>query len=110
MRVHLIRRTTLDEYGLLHPLSRNAFGELIVKLKYADWNIPIDIIKTFPDADILGNGSSRVILNINGNRFRLICKYKFGLKQVHLYVCWVGTHAEYDKICSVGNQYEINIF
>ena len=110
MRVHLIRRASLEEYGLRHPLSRNALQELTVKLKYANWNIPLDITATFPDADILGKGSSRVIFNINGNRYRLICKYTFGLKQVHLFVCWIGTHAEYDKICSVGNQYNINIY
>lgn len=53
MRVHLIRRASLEEYGLRHPLSRNALQELTVKLKYANWNIPMDIIATFPDADIL---------------------------------------------------------
>jgi mRNA interferase HigB len=110
MRVHLIRRASLEEYGLRHPLSRNALQELTVKLKYANWNIPIDITATFPDADILGKGSSRVILNINGNRYRLICKYKFGFKQVHLFVCWIGSHPEYDFICSTGRQYTINIF
>jgi mRNA interferase HigB len=34
----------------------------------------------------------------------------FGSKQVHLFVCWIGTHAEYDFICSTGRQYTINIF
>lgn len=110
MKVHLIRRASLEEYGLRHPLSRNALQEFIVKLKYANWNIPLDIIVTFPDADILGKGSRRVIFNINGNRYRLVCKYAFGLKEAHLFVCWIGTHAEYDKICSVSDQYDINIF
>ena len=110
MRVHLIRRASLEDYGLRQPLSRNGLKEFVVKIKYANWRIPVDINGTFPDADIIGKGSSRVIFNINGNRYRLICKYKFGLKHVHLYVCWVGTHAEYDKICAMGYQYEINIF
>lgn len=40
----------------------------------------------------------------------MICKYVFGAKQVHLFVCWISTHAEYDFICSDGRQYTINIF
>ncbi len=40
----------------------------------------------------------------------MICKYAFGEKQVHLFVLWIGTHAEYDKLCKKGEQYTINIY
>ena len=29
-------------------------------------------------------------------------------KQVHLFICWIGTHAEYDKLCNAGEQYSVN--
>jgi mRNA interferase HigB len=37
----------------------------------------------------------------------MICKYAFGDKQVHLFVCWIGTHAEYDALCNEEKQYTI---
>jgi mRNA interferase HigB len=40
----------------------------------------------------------------------LICKYFFGAKQAHLFVCWIGTHAEYDKVCKEDNQYTISLY
>jgi len=36
----------------------------------------------------------------------LICKYHFGNTRVYLFIKWIGTHAEYTKICSEGKQFE----
>jgi len=74
-------------------------------LKIADWNTPADIKKTFASADLLGNGSNRVVFDVGGNKFRIICKYSFGETQVHLYVKWIGTHAAYSTLCASGKQY-----
>jgi mRNA interferase HigB len=82
----------------------------MVKVKVADWSIPGDIKKTLSTADLLGNDSSRVVFNIAGNKYRLIVKYFFGEKQVHLFICWIGTHAAYTKLCKKGQQFQINIF
>lgn len=37
--------------------------------------------------------------------YRMICKYHFGITKVRLFVCWIGTHAEYDELCDQGEQY-----
>jgi mRNA interferase HigB len=58
-------------------------------------------------ADLLGNGSNRVVFDIGRNNFRMICKYVFSQKQVHVFICWIGTHAEYDELCKAGKQYRI---
>lgn len=110
MRIHLIRKETLEEFGTAKPMSRVALEAFISKVKYAEWSIPKDILHTFSDADILGRGSSRVIFNINGNRYRMICKYVFGKKQVHLFVCWIGVHAEYDALCLQNRQFDISLY
>ncbi|MFZ9847108.1 MAG: type II toxin-antitoxin system HigB family toxin [Flavobacteriales bacterium] len=39
-----------------------------------------------------------MVFNIGGNNYRLICGYAFGKKFIHLYIKFIGTHAEYDKI------------
>lgn len=66
--------------------------------------------QTYNTADLLGKSSSRVVFDIAGNNYRMICKYFFGARQAHLFVCWLGTHAEYDKICKQGGQYTINLY
>ena len=93
MKVHLIRKETIDSFAKHNAQSRPAFDEWLVKLKYADWNTSADMMATFPSTDLLGNGSSRVVFDIAGNRYRMIGKYPFGDKQVHLFICWIGTHA-----------------
>jgi len=77
-------------------------------IEKADWNSPKDMIDTFGNADILGNGTERIVFNIGGNRYRMICSYYFGNKNIHLYINWIGTHAEYNKICDANLQYTIN--
>jgi mRNA interferase HigB len=110
MRVHLIKRKTIEDFVINHASSRSSFDDLLQKLKYADWNDPNDIKSTFGSADILGKGSSRVVFNVGGNSFRLIAKYYFGKNRIHLFVCWIGTHREYDIICNQQKQYSINIY
>lgn len=52
-------------------------------------------------------GSNRVIFNVGGNNYRIICTYRFKKMKAHLYVNWIGTHAEYDKLCNDGIQYTV---
>ncbi|WP_151089162.1 type II toxin-antitoxin system HigB family toxin [Hymenobacter baengnokdamensis] len=109
MKVHLIKRQTVEDYAAHHARVRS-FTLWLTAVKYAEWNTPADIQQTFGSADLLGNGSSRVVFDIGGNHHRLIARYVFGKQQVHLFVCWVGTHAEYDKLCAKGEQYTVNLY
>ncbi len=110
MKVHLIKRQTIENYAIANAGSRASFAIWIQLMKYADWQTPEDIKKTFGSADLLLNGSNRVIFDIAGNKYRMICKYVFGHNEVHLFVCWIGTHAEYDLICARGTQFTINVY
>lgn len=108
MKVRLIKRKSIDDYAIQNERSRNYFKLWLTILNMADWNEPGDIIKTFGTADLLGNGSDRVVFNIAGNHYRVLCKYHFGITKIHLYIKWIGTHAEYSKICIKNKQYTIN--
>ncbi len=110
MKVHLIKKKTIENYVAAHPQFRHSFTNWLEKLKFADWNGPGDIKSTFASADLLGNGSNRVIFDIAGNNCRMICKYVIGSGTTHLFICWIGTHAEYDKICKSNLQYTISSF
>lgn len=110
MRVHLIKKQTIEEYAEENAASRIPFDAWLNKLKFADWETVADIKKTFGAADLLGKGSNRVVFDIGGNNYRMIGKYVFGEKQIHLFVSWLGTHAEYDKLCKENKQYTVNIY
>ena len=110
MKVHLIKKLTIEDFVAVNPASRSPFQDWLGKLKYADWKNPSDMQSTFGSADLLGKSSNRVIFDIGGNNYRMICNYVFGANQVHLFVCWIGTHTDYDKLCKKEEQYTINLF
>lgn len=110
MKIHLIKKQTIKDYILNNAQSKASFSMWLSIINRADWDSPNEIISTFNSADIIGKGSERVVFNIGGNNYRLICKYYFGNTKVHLFVKWIGTHAEYTKLCNEGKQYNINAY
>lgn len=110
MKIHLIRKETIEVFARKNPQSKVSFKEWLTKIKFADWESPADIQNTYPSTDLLGKGTNRAVFDIGGNKYRMICKYAFGDKQVHLFVCWIGTHGEYNKVCSDNKQYTISIY
>ena len=108
MKVHLIKEKTIRNFILQHADSKLSFEDWLLKIRFCDWAIAGDIKFTFPTADLLGRSSFRVIFNVAGNKYRMICKYGFGESEVHLFICWIGSHAFYDKLCSEQKQYAVN--
>lgn len=110
MKVHLIKKQTIEDFAKENARSRPSFSLWLKALNAADWSEPEDILKTFGSSDLLGNGCDRAVFNIGGNNYRVICHYVFGEKQAHLFVCWIGTHAEYTRLCNERGQYNISIY
>ncbi|MDZ7660390.1 type II toxin-antitoxin system HigB family toxin [Fodinibius sp.] len=108
MKVHLIAEQTVNKYAKEHATSISSFNRWIRRLENAEWENANDIRKTFPSADPLGKGSDRVVFDVGGNKHRIICEYNFGKTRVHLYVNWIGTHAEYTELCNQGRQYTVD--
>jgi mRNA interferase HigB len=110
MKVHLIKKQSIEDFARNNARSKSSFEVWLSVIKRVDWNEPKDMVATFNSSDILGKSSKRVVFNIGGNNFRLICKYHFGETKVHLFVKWIGTHAEYSKLCNENKQYDIEAF
>ncbi|WP_026629317.1 type II toxin-antitoxin system HigB family toxin [Dyadobacter alkalitolerans] len=110
MKVHLIKRRSIEDFVNINAPARQSFGDWLNKIKYADWQQPEDMKSTFNSVDLLGKGSNRVVFNVGGNNYRMICKYVFGEKQIHLFVCWIGTHAAYTTLCKAQKQYHVNVY
>ena len=60
----------------------------------ATWKSPAQIKEAHRQASFVG--SDRVVFNVKGNDYRLIVAVRYP-KQI-MYVRFVGTHSEYDKI------------
>jgi mRNA interferase HigB len=67
MKVHLIKRQTIEDFVKANVQSRSPFEVWLEKIKYAAWKHPADIQATFGSADLLGNSSNRVVFDIGGN-------------------------------------------
>ena len=94
--MRIISKKTLMDFWL-RPGCADAKGPMEAwyrEAKVAEWKDPADIKAKHGSASILKGG--RVVFNIKGNDYRLVAKinYKSGI----VYIRFVGTHGEYDRI------------
>ena len=97
--MRIIARRTIYEYIQKNPQSKSALEEWTEKTEKAEWEQFADIKKTFNSVDYVGN--QRYVFNIKGNNYRLVVVVKFTPKLV--YVRFIGTHSEYDRITDIKN-------
>ncbi len=90
----IISKTTLKEFGLDHSDAIDALNTWYVIAKEQDWGNLAEMKNTFNSVDYVGN--DRYVFNIKGNRYRLIAMIFFDIRT--MYIRFIGTHAEYDKI------------
>ncbi len=92
--MRIISRKTLREFLEQHPDTEQSLKAWYHDTKRANWKTPADIKDAYRNASFVGN--NRVVFNIKGNQYRLVVaiQYQHGI----IYVRFVGTHAEYDKI------------
>jgi mRNA interferase HigB len=98
--VRVIARRTLIEYAeslrgqknykALKAAMESWFHEAIK----AAWKTPADVQRLYRSASIVS--SDRVVFNIKGNSFRLVTAIDY--KRQAIFIKWIGTHADYDKI------------
>lgn len=62
--------------------------------RQAEWKNPNEVKEQFRSASIVGN--NRIVFNICGNKYRLVVKINYAAQWV--FIRFVGTHNEYDKI------------
>lgn len=84
--------------------KKHADAELPLRFWYSTtnkkaWSSLNDIKNDFNSVDYVGN--HRFVFNIKGNTYRLITIISFNAKKV--YIRFIGTHAEYDKIKDIQN-------
>lgn len=82
------------QFWKLHQEAEQPLKSWYDEAVKATWQSPQDIKVQYRNASFIAN--NRVIFNIKGNKYRLIVAiaYRFGA----LYIKFIGTHAEYDKV------------
>lgn len=92
MRVISVK--TLKAFWGKHPDAESPLRAWYTETRRARWGSPQDIKTAYRTASILRN--NRVVFNVKGNTYRLVVAVKYEFQIV--YIRFVGTHAEYDKI------------
>ena len=95
--MRIIAKSTLVAYYTKNPQSKAALEDWYEKAKEAEWKCFADIKRTFNSVDSVGN--KRYVFNIKGNDYRLVVLILFTPQRV--YIRFVGSHSEYDKITDI---------
>ena len=94
--MRIVSRNTLVLFYNKHADAETAIEEWFKKTEKADWSCAADVKQSFSSVDSVG--SQHYVFNIKGNDYRLVAVIKFKIKMV--YIRFIGTHNEYDKIDS----------
>ena len=94
--MRVVSRAALREFWEqpIYQDSEQPLKSWYEEAKNANWQNPQEIKDQYRNASFVGN--NRVVFNIHGNKYRLIVavNYKFAM----VYVRFVGSHAEDDKV------------
>jgi mRNA interferase HigB len=96
LKYHLrvIAKKTIRDFWIKHPDCEQQLKAWYQEAEQAALNGPKDIKRDYPGASILVG--DRVVFNIKGNNYRLVVKFNYAYGM--MWIRFVGTHAEYDKI------------
>ena len=92
--MRVIAKSTQRKFWQRHPDAEQPLLAWFREVRRADWDMPAKVNARYPSASIVAD--NRVVFNIKGNDYRLVVKINYGYRTV--YVRFVGTHAEYDRV------------
>lgn len=98
--MRIIARRTLREFVTKlkgrkdQPAIEAALDVWFAEASRVRWTSSADVKRRYASANIVG--ADRVVFNIKGNDDRLVVAIDYE-KQI-VWIKWIGTHAEYDKI------------
>lgn len=92
--MRIIKRSTLIEFWKRHPDAEQPLKAWFHEAKSEKWNNANIIKAQYRNSSILPKG--RVVFNVAGNKYRLVVAIHYKSKIV--FIRFVGTHEEYDKI------------
>jgi len=92
--LRVIAKKILRDFWEKHPDCEQQLKSWYQETSKADWTNPKRIKTDYLSASFLAD--NRVVFNIKGNHYRLIVKINYDYQMV--WIRFIGTNAEYDKI------------
>ena len=92
--MHIVSVKRLRLFWEKHPDAEEPLRAWHSVARRAQWQTPVAIRADYGSASFVGN--NRVVFNIKGNDYRLIVLAEY--QKGRLFIRFVGTHAEYDRI------------
>ena len=92
--MRVIAKTALRNFWASHPDAEQPLRAWHCEAKKAAWKTPADVKAKYRSASVLKGG--RVVFDMGGNKYRLVVKINYPFQIV--YIRFVGTHREYDRI------------
>ena len=96
IEMRIVAKKRLREFWQKHADSEQALKSWHIIAVNADWATPQDVKRQFPKASIIGD--NRVVFDIVGGSYRLVVKFNYAYRIG--YICFIGTHREYEEINS----------
>lgn len=90
----IFSKSTLKDFWMKNPDSEQYLKTWFDTAMNSNWKTPNEVKQTYANASILKE--SRIVFNIKGNTYRLVAK--FNLEKQWIFIRFIGTHNEYDKI------------
>lgn len=97
MRIVTYKR--IKKFIEIHVDSENPLNFWYYTVTAKNWDNINELKQDFNSVDYVGN--HRFVFNIKGNDYRLVAIISFKAKKV--YIRFIGTHPEYDKIKDIKN-------
>jgi mRNA interferase HigB len=92
--MRIISKRTLIDFWTNTPEAKTALSAWHEEVSKVTWLTTQCIKNNHRSASFLAG--NRVVFNICGNKYRLVVKINYATKIV--YIRFIGTHAQYDKI------------
>jgi len=95
--MQVFTKRVLREFGLRHSDAAQEILDWFDAVEAADWATGA-AVRAF-DGSVDYVGGDRWVFNIRRNRYRLVVRIFLPARQV--YVRFIGTHADYDRIADI---------
>ena len=92
--MRIIAKKTLRDFWQLHADAEGPLSAWHYQASREQWESPERIRELYPRASVVGK--ERVVFRLKGGSYRLVVKVFYPGSIV--YIRFIGTHAEYDRI------------
>ena len=99
--MRVLSRNTLIHFWQKYPDAEQSLKSWYDEARNTNWATPNELKVQYKNASVIT--SKRVVFNIKGNDYRLVVdiEYRIGI----VFIVWIGTHKEYEKINVKGIKY-----